>query len=357
MNVAFVLPSLANKGPVIVARDMVHAMMQYGNVHVVVYYIDDIRELTFNCETVRVTSPLKMDFSGFDIVHTHMLRPDVFVALNRRKYRQTKIVSTIHSYMDKDLTNSYGKLVAFFTRRVWCIMLNRFDRVVCLSEDMMKYYSHYIRPERLTYIYNGRFPIDQEQQPVVESGIIATLKQQYKVIGAIGNLTRIKGFEQLVSVLTMNPAYALIVIGEGPEKAPLQQQAEQLGVSDRCLFLGYKPNAKEYFPYFDIYAVTSHSEGFPLVLLEAASFGKPTVCSDLAVFKEILTPEEVVFYHLYDLDDLSRALDEVIERSTVLSGKIYHKFNAAYTAEIMCQKYIQLYHKLQENNQVPASKI
>ena len=236
------------------------------------------------------------------------------------------------------------------------MMLNRFDKVVCLSGDMAKYYSKYIRSKRLTYIYNGRFPAGNAQGPVAEADIITTLKQQYKVIGGIGNLTKIKGFEQLVSVLAMNPAYALIIIGEGPEKEPLQQQAAQLGVADRCLFLGYKPNAKDYFPYFDIYAVTSHSEGFPLVLLEAASYGKPTVCSDLAIFKEILTPQEVVFYHLYDLHDLSRALDETIERRAALSENIYHKFNAAYTAEIMSRKYIALYHHLQEKKNVPASK-
>ena len=357
MKVAFVVPSLANKGPVIVARDLVNAMVQKSEVTCVVYYFDQILELKFDCETVHIVSPDQMNFEGFDIVHTHMLRPDIHTALRRKKFHRAKIVSTIHSYMDKDLKNSYGPFVAFFARRIWCYFLNKFDKVVCLSGDMKNYYSKFIRQDKLTFIYNGRFPAEKKQDVIIpeeDSIAINLLKTSFRIIGGIGNLTKIKGFEQLIKMLAINPAYALVIIGEGPEKANLQKIAEDLKVSDRCLFLGYRAEAREYFAFFDLYGMTSLSEGFPLVLLEAASFGIPAICSDIPIFKEIFTDKEVSFFNLWDIADLSRQLDVLWENREMFSINIRKKFEAGYTADAMADNYIKLYKQLL--TEVPSVK-
>jgi len=348
MKIAFVLPSLANKGPVIVAHDLVKAMVKKSNITCVVFYFDEIRELEFDCETIHITRS-QINFEGFDIVHTHMLRPDIYTILQRKKFPRAKIISTLHNYMDKDLANSHGALIAFFTARIWCYMLNRFDKVVCLSNDMKTFYSKFIRPDKLTYIYNGRWlpeKNDGRTVPDADKEVIEQLKIAYRIIGGIGFLTKRKGFEQLVKVLAVNPAYALVIIGDGPEKANLIKLAEELRVSDRCFFPGYRANAKDYFPLFDIYGMTSLSEGFPLVLLEAASFGLPAICSDLPVFKEVFTDKEVFSYRLSDIADLSRQLDAVWEAREMLSINIYEKFKELYTAEMMADNYIKLYKQL-----------
>jgi glycosyltransferase involved in cell wall biosynthesis len=350
MKVAFLLPSLANKGPVIVACDLVNELVKKSDVKCTVYYFDDIVELKFNCECIRITAPLKMDFSGYDIVHTHMLRPDIYTSLVRKRFNETRIVSTIHSYMNKDMKNSFGSLTAFFIERIWCFLLNRFDRVVCLSRDMQTYYSRRIKPKRLAYVYNGRNIGEPDRKgariPEEDLTKIRHLKNKYKIIGGVGNVSKIKGFEQLVQLLSINLNYSLIIIGDGVEREALIALSEKIGVSERCLFLGYRANAADYFSYFDVYAVTSFSEGFPLVLLEAASHGLPTVCSDLPIFKEVFDSSEVGFYRLYDILDLSQTIDKVMENSTSYSVRIRRKFEMNYTAEKMCNKYLDIYNDL-----------
>lgn len=348
MKIAFVLPSLANKGPVIVAHDLVKAMVKKKDITCVVFYLDEIKELEFDCETIHITRK-QMNFEGFDIIHTHMLRPDIYTALQRKKFPHAKIISTLHNYMDKDLANSHGPFIAFFTTRIWCYLLNKFDKVVCLSNDMKTFYSKFIRPDKLTYIYNGRWlPEKNDRQTIPDADKVAIeqLKASYRIIGGIGLLTKRKGFEQLVKVLAVNPAYALVIIGDGPEKVNLMKLAEDLQVSDRCLFPGYRANAKDYLPLFDIYGMTSLSEGFPLVLLEAASFGLPAICSDLPVFKEVFTNKEVFSYRLSDIADLSQQLNAVWEAREMLSINIYQKFKELYTAEMMADNYIKLYKQL-----------
>ena len=78
-------------------------------------------------------------------------------------------------------------------------------------------------------------------------------------------------------------------------KISLLDLADRLGVRDRVCIAGYKKNAYQYLPYYDIYVMSSRSEGFPLSLLEAMIYKRNIVCSDIPIFKEILSENEVTF--------------------------------------------------------------
>ncbi|MBC9933811.1 glycosyltransferase [Chitinophaga qingshengii] len=348
MKIAFILPSLANKGPVIVARDLVNEMVTRAGVECTVFYLKDIVELKFNCETIQFRSIKDIALNGYDIVHSHMFMPNMLVARGKKHIRPAKMVATIHSYMDKDMKNNYGAFKAFFIERIWCAFLNRFDKVVCLSRDMQRYYEKRINKTLLTYIYNGRTTVATEDGMIDASDLkqIAALKKSYHVIGAVAGISKIKGYDQLIRVLKLNRNFALVIIGDGAEKELLIQLANELGVTDRCLFLGYRANATDYFRYFDVYGLTSISEGFPLVLLEAASRGIPTVCSNLSNLKEMFSDHEVGFYRLHDIEDLSNTLDSVLNNKTEFSKNILKRYNENYRISIICDQYFSLFRSL-----------
>ena len=68
-KVAVLLPSLANKGSILVANDIVnHA---FNSIDFTVFYFDEILELEFSCETVKLKFSSDYNFDGFDIVHSH----------------------------------------------------------------------------------------------------------------------------------------------------------------------------------------------------------------------------------------------------------------------------------------------
>ena len=99
-------------------------------------------------------------------------------------------------------------------------------------------------------------------------------------------ITKRKGYAQLIDALKKLPRYALILVGDGPHLSELQQQARQNGVDGRCLWLGNrKRGGRAYGKYFDVYALCSHTEGYPLAFIEAAAAKLPVVCSDIPVFK------------------------------------------------------------------------
>ena len=80
MKIAYILPSLRNQGPVIVVKNIVDYLVEWG-VEIDVFYFDDFPSaMYFNCPVKKISMKTCIDFEQYDIVHSHCLRPDIYVA-------------------------------------------------------------------------------------------------------------------------------------------------------------------------------------------------------------------------------------------------------------------------------------
>jgi len=69
------------------------------------------------------------------------------------------------------------------------------------------------------------------------------------------------------------PEARLLLVGDGPERPRLEQEADTLGIRDRVCFAGYQPHPERFLQAMDVFALTSRSEGLPVSLLEAWAAG------------------------------------------------------------------------------------
>jgi len=99
------------------------------------------------------------------------------------------------------------------------------------------------------------------------------------VAGLVGRLQPEKGGDVLLRAAAGVPGLRVAVVGDGPTRCALEALAERLGMADRVAFLGFRPDAARLLAGFDVVAVPSHSDGSPLVVLEALSAGVPVVAS------------------------------------------------------------------------------
>jgi glycosyltransferase involved in cell wall biosynthesis len=100
----------------------------------------------------------------------------------------------------------------------------------------------------------------------------------------VAALERQKGHEVLLkahaSVLASGVFHELVLVGEGTLKEPLAALAKQLGVADTVHFAGYRQNPYALMARSSALVLSSHMEGFALVLAEALALGIPVISTD-----------------------------------------------------------------------------
>ena len=343
LRIAFVVPSLAPLGPVIVVRNLVERMVAHGHECVVFYFDERENAMVFACETRKISFWGHEDFSRFDCVHAHSFRPMVYAS----RLKGVQKLVTMHSYLFKEYHYSLGRLVGNLLGHYTMAIARRFDTVAVLSEDAKLYYSKWIPEEKLRVCYNG-VDINREPSEAKKASLardwqhVESFKGDSILIGCICELVKIKNLDVMLQAMALLPLeYKLLLIGSGADEKSLQEQADRLGISDRVLFLGYRDEAHRLLPLVDIYAMTSRSEGFCLALTEAAMYGKRIVCADIPGMREKYTDTEVTYYNVCSEKELSEAI-LYAENDEEKAVKAQVKAEKEFTAAKMCERYLRV---------------
>ncbi|MCY4780798.1 glycosyltransferase family 4 protein [Sphingobacterium sp. UT-1RO-CII-1] len=334
-------------GPILVVRDLVSYLTKYcPESEVYIYYLDEIKNpIPVSCKTFWIKDPKSLNvLFESDIIHSHGIRPDFYVFRNRKKFRG-KCFSTIHSSFFEEYKVLYNSLVGYLVELLWTKLLQRHDSVIVLTEVMKQHYVGKIDVNKLVVINNGR-NIQYKEIEERDQLVFDKLRNKYKILGVACVLTKRKGIHQVVNILPFIADFAFVIIGDGPEMENLKSLSINLGVQDRCIFLGSRLEANRYNVLFDFYIFPSYMEGLPLSLLEAAAMSKTIICSAIPVHKEIFTEDEVSFFQLDDSDSLLRAIKIANVRCKELKANVFSKYRTHYTAQIMGRSYYELYSKL-----------
>ena len=142
---------------------------------------------------------------------------------------------------------------------------------------------------------------------------------------AVGRLDYQKGFDRLLEAWAMIPAslrqtWRLDIFGQGEWEQLLKDKTVQLGISDSAHI--NKPTSEIFKEYAasDFLAMSSHYEGFPMVMIEAMAIGLPVVCFDfLCGPRDIIRPEENgLMVKEGDIPALAAAMQRVMEDPALL---------------------------------------
>jgi glycosyltransferase involved in cell wall biosynthesis len=171
-------------------------------------------------------------------------------------------------------------------------------RVVCVSNEVcnsLRYYPARYR-QKLVVIRNAITPdIAEAAHGLVREGRRDVINGATR-LAAIGRLAPEKNFSVLLAALVLLPGTHLELVGDGPLRAQLQDEAVQLGVSNRVTFHGQLAHldALRVVSEADIFVQPSHFEGRSIALLEAAAMGMPLLVSDAAGQIEAVTRSDGV---------------------------------------------------------------
>ncbi|MBV8202968.1 MAG: glycosyltransferase [Acidobacteria bacterium] len=118
------------------------------------------------------------------------------------------------------------------------------------------------------------------------------LEPEAMVVGAVGRLAPEKGLPFLLEAVALGRArglpLALVLVGDGPDRASLEREAERRGIAAHARFLGFQRHLESLYPAFDVFAMPSLEEASPMALLEAMACGCAIVASAVGGVPEIL---------------------------------------------------------------------
>jgi len=297
----------------------------------------------------RMLSPVRSKFDvraiGEHVRAVREIRPDI-----------------LHVNLDNPWTSQYGLLAGVLTRtpmvavihgrtppwrrrQQWLVRVvaRGVQAYVCVSRDSAHYAEALLglKPGSVHVIHNGALVTDGSPPPVPPGEVR---------VGAVGRLSPEKGLEVLVEALGAVPRCRLVLVGEGPERPKLEELVQTLGLGERVDFAGWVDPPWTATWAFDVLAMPSFMEGFPLVIVEAMLAGIPVVASAVGGIPEIVVEGETgLLVPPNDAAALAHALRRIADDAE-LRGEMAARCRALalehFTARTMAANFEALYRDL-----------
>ena len=178
------------------------------------------------------------------------------------------------------------------------------------------------------------------------------------VIGTVSNFRPQKDHATLIrafSILCESGIESeLWLVGDGPTRPDIEHLANELDVAQKVRFVGTVPNPAEMYCQFDIFALSTHYEGHPLVILEAMSYGLPIVATRISSIPETITHEvNGLLVNPQDPQDLAEALKKILTDQSLhskLSEASRKTVDQQHSVNEWAEKVLELYENELNNN-------
>ena len=155
-------------------------------------------------------------------------------------------------------------------------------RIVAVSEDVRRglVEDQGLRARRVRVVPNGIDAAPYAAAGAQRDAVRAALGLGGAfVVGSVARLVPVKDQACQLAALARCPQATLVLVGDGPERAALEALAAQLGVTARVRFLGTRHDVPNLLAAFDVFTLSSLSEGLPVAVLEAMAAGLPVVAT------------------------------------------------------------------------------
>ncbi len=287
---------------------------------------------------------------NIDIIHCHQYTPWVYGTL-AAAFTKTKIVFTEHGRFYPDSASWKRRLInpllTFFTDKITSISQATKSALVEFE---------YIPARQIDVIYNGITEVTTEANEASAIREALSIPKGAFVLGTIARFDPIKNHLMMLDAFAAarkkNPNLYLIMIGDGTERHKIENKINKLSLNNYVTLTGYQPNPSNYLSMFDIFLLSSLSEGTSMTLLESLSLGIPCIVTNAGGNAEIIesnyngavTPnadakafaQAILKLAMSDLTDMRRFARK--------------RFDQRFTNTIMNEQYHAIYEQLAGEN-------
>jgi len=205
------------------------------------------------------------------------------------------------------------------------------------------------------------FGIDPDTAARCDIARVRELRERYgqRIVLSVGRLVYYKGLDHLIRAVRDIPKATLVIVGSGPLRSYLENEARLAGVRERVVFTGLVKDVAPYYHACDVFVLPSvaRSEAFGLVQLEAMAAGKPVVNTALRSGVPFVSLDGVTGLTVPPADPaaLARAVNRLLDDSTVRghygNGAI-RRVRQEFSLDLMTRRTLDIYDEVLEMNEL-----
>lgn len=230
--------------------------------------------------------------SGVCIVHSHNAVANYYSALARPFVGRVRLINTRHGMGESGANNR--------KERLYRLSLSRTSAVAAVCKNSARHFAaQKLVPKRLLNVVHNGIRIEK----FLETGLRSRrssrsnlgIAEDALVIGTVGRLNWAKDHAMLIESfarLERSDADRLVIVGDGELRNELELLIQSLGLEQQVILLGDRSDIPQVLAAFDIFALTSETEGYSVALLEAAAAGLAIIASDVGGNSEIVRHNE-----------------------------------------------------------------
>lgn len=296
-----------------------------------------------------------------DMVHAHQYTPFFYSLLARFPAGRPPILFNEHGRFHPD----YPRRKRILFNR---LALRKRDRVAAVGAAVARAVieNEGIPADRVGVIYNGiNLEPYQPNSPTLRDDVRSELQLSTDdfVVAQVARLDYLKdhltALRTIARVKEQCPSVRLLLIGEGPEREPIEREIDRSGLGPYVRLLGTRRDVPRLLCAADACLLTSISEGIPLTLIEAMAAGLPIVSTDVGGVGEVVAHGETAFLSAAGedgglADDLVR-LSRMPEVRTALGARGALDAAERFSEELMHQRYAELYTEMLGANNASAT--
>ncbi len=214
------------------------------------------------------------------VVHSHDYKSLVLICIATIGLDVTRI-----HHLHGALGNTSAEKIYSLIERLFMIFVNK---IIVVSQEQENIYKKYLGlTHKLVHIENGS-PIKEIFSKDHAGDVFSFIM--------VARLTPEKNHELALKVLAKliheGRNVCLSILGSGPELPRLKLIAEDLGIIKKVKFVGFTRNVEEWMRKANCLLITSTTEGMPMNLLEAMSYGLPSICTPVGEIPKIIESSE-----------------------------------------------------------------
>ena len=269
----------------------------------------------------------KIKEANCDIIITTRLAHNRII---NKYFKKTSILKIATEHNSYDIYKNYDKKI--------CSSVKNFDYLVLVSKQLKNHYDKMV--DNCVYIPNI---IDEKSKDM------SLLNMPYLI--SVGRFSHEKGFLDLISVMSevvkLNNNIKLYLVGDGYQRDEIKNLILKLGLNNNIILTGFisQGELKKYYLKSSLYIMTSYSEAFGIVLLEAMNYGIPCIAFDSASgASEVISKEVGILIKNRDKKKMANTIVKLLNDTKKMNE--YQKNIKKYITSFTVKEVIKEYEKI-----------